>query len=207
MSKLAIKAGLFFAMLWGFWGSTNLFAATHRLTPPWELLQNQLSAALEADPCVHVESLTGQGLDMEINVMVCDDKKALALAAFLNKRHEFGDYLAVTVNVYAPNLLPVNALLPDDLEAKAKLLSRALVGNKYFIKTGMGTGPMAQLVAYAIFQPVVIQYYSDDISDWYSNTNDVAAKVFSDVFNLHPFDDTAVQIFPTTAPISKNINK
>lgn len=201
MSKLAIKARLFLAILLGFWGGTSLFAATHRLTPPWELLQSQLSAALEADPCVHVKPLTGEGLDMEISVTVCDDKKALALAAFLNKRHEFGDYLAVTVNVYAPNLLPVNATIPEDLEATAKLLSRALVGNKYFIKTGMGKGPMGQLVAYAIFQPVVIQYYSDDISDWYSNTNEVAAKVFSEVFNLHPFDDTAVQIAPTTAPI------
>ncbi|WP_133136472.1 group-specific protein [Legionella rowbothamii] len=201
MSKLAIKAGLFLAMLFSVGGSTNLFAATLRLTPPWELLQSQLSAALEADPCVHVKPLTGEGRDMEISVTVCDEKKALALAAFLNKRHEFGDYLAVTVNVYAPNLLPVNATLPEDLGATAKLLGRALVGNKYFIKTGVGTGPMAQLVAYAIFQPVVIQYYSDDMSDWYSNTNEVAAKVFSELFNLHPFDDTAVQIFSTTAPI------
>ncbi|MFJ1268446.1 group-specific protein [Legionella lytica] len=203
MSKLALKAGLFLAVLLGFLGSASLFATTHRLTPPWELLQRQLSAALEADPCVSVKPLTGQGLDMEISVMVCQDKKALALAAFLSKRHEFGDYLAVTVNVYAPNLLPVNATLPDDLEATAKMLSRALVGNKYFIKTGMGTGPMAQLVAYAIFQPLVIQYYSDDISDWYSNTNEVAAKVFSEVFNLHPFDERAVPIFSTTAPMSK----
>ena len=203
MSKFAIKAQLFLAILFFFLVNTSLSAAIHRLTPPWELLHSQLSAALEADPCVYVKPLTGQGLDMEISVMVCNDKKALALAAFLTKRHEFGEHLAVTVNVYAPNLLPVNATLPSDLEATAKLLSRALNGNKYFIKTGMGTGPMAQPVAYAIFQPVVIQYFSDDISDWYSNTNEVAAKVFGEVFNLHPFDDTAIQIFPTTAPIPK----
>lgn len=199
-NRIGLLLGIFF-YLWG--GNAALAAKNHLLTPPWELLQAKLSAVLKADPCVTVDPLTGQDLDMEIRIWVCNDQKAQALAAFLNKRHEFGDYLAVNVLVYAPNSVSVEASLPESIDDTARLLSLALAGNKYFIKTGIGTGPMAHPAAYAVFQPAVVQYYADDMSDWYKNTNEVAAKVFSDVFNLHPFEDGAVNIFATTIPMFK----
>ena len=181
--------------------SNGAFAKQHMLTPPWYLLQSELSAALNSDPCINVENITGEGLDMEIRVLACDEKKAQALATFVNHRHEFGDLIAVTVTVYSPDLVPVEALIPSSVEDTAKLLSRALTGNKYFVKTGLGHSPTGQSVAYAIFKPEVVQYHSDDISDWYLNTNVVAATLFSDLLNLKPFDEKAHKIFATTAPV------
>lgn len=192
------------AILGLFLASSGAFSAKSGLIPPWYLLQTQLRTALEADPCVKVNSLTGEAQDMNIKIMVCNDRKAEALAAFLTKRHQFGEQLAVSVNVYAANLGQVAVQLPSSLEETTKLLSRALHGNKYFVKTGMGTSPMAQSAAYAVFKPRVVQYFADDISDWYQNTNEVAAKVFSDLFNLHPHTEDAVDIFATTAPITSH---
>jgi hypothetical protein len=203
--KLAInKLGLLVSLLFCFLASNFAFSANTLLTPPWYLLQKQLHAILNGDPCVKVDDLSGEGLDMVIKVNVCNDKKALALAAFINKHYEFGDQLAVTVSVYGPNFVPVQENLPTSIEDAADLLSRALTGNKYFVKTGMGKSPTAQPAVYAIFKPLVVQYHSDDIGDWYLNTNEVAAKIFSDVFNLHPYDETAIKIFATTAQINNN---
>lgn len=191
------NARLMLAVFFYFFGCNLSFAVNNTLSPPWYLLQKQLSATLNADPCVHVEDLTGAGLDMEIRITVCTNDKAHALAAFVNQRHEFGDKLAVTVVVYA-DFVPVDAPMPGTLEDATKLLSRALNGNNYFVKTGIGRSPTSVHSAYIVFKPAVIQYQSDDISDWYLNTNEVAANIFSDVLNLHPFTKGALQIFVTT---------
>lgn len=195
--KIKLFLSLFFCVLI----SNSGFATQQMLSPPWYLLQSKLSAALNTDPCIHVENVTGEGQNMEIRVLACDEKKAQALATFVNHRYEFGDLIAVTVMVYSPDLVPVEALTPDSVEDTAKLLSRALTGNKYFVKTGLGYSPAAQPSAYAIFKPEVVQYHSDDISDWYLNTNVVAATLFSELLNLKPFDEKAHKVFATTAPV------
>lgn len=173
------------------------------LLPTWYLLNNQLSAILNADPCVHVSNLTDEGLDMEIKVTVCHEEKAYALAAFINRIHEFGDQLAVAVKVYA-NSVPVDAALPTDTKEMVALLNHALKGNKYFVKAGIGVGTMHQTeAAYAIFKPMVVQYYADDIGDWFLKTNEVAAKVFGEVFRFNPYSEDAIKLYATTAMNNK----
>lgn len=183
--------------------TNNSFATNSKLLPPWYLLNNKLSALLNADPCVHVEHLTGAAPDMEIKISVCNEDKAQALAAFLNRTHDFGN-LAVTVKIYTAESVPVNAIKPNDIKETVEMLNRALIGNEYFVKAGTGSTHQSE-AAFAIFQPKVIQYYSDDISDWYLNTNEVASKVFSDVFNFNPFAEDAVRIYATTATTDKNL--
>lgn len=200
--NVVTRACLLFGLSFCFLGNSTAYSAKPKLIAPWYLLQAQMRAALGADPCVEVEQLTGDGLNMEIKVTVCNDSKAEALAAFIAKRYEFGEQLAVMVNVYAPELVLKETSLPDSMEEIAKLLRAALTGNNYFIKVGIGgRNPMNQPAVYAAFKPMVIQYFSDDISDWYQNTNEVASKLFSDLFNLHPYVDGAVNVYATTAPI------
>jgi hypothetical protein len=210
MKQKAIKkAGYFLGILSCFTLSSITSvasAADHMLLPPWYLLKNQLSASLDADPCVHVEDLTGEGLDMEIKVSVCNEDKAQALAAFINRTHEFGDNLAVKVTVYSSDSAPVEAIKPGNLKETVDLVNRALKGNHYFVKAKIGVMHDAE-AAYAIFKPKVIQYYSDDIGDWYLNANEVAAKVFGEVFNFDPYAPDAVKLYPTTSVIKKNTVK
>jgi hypothetical protein len=199
MNATALLLGLVFCCS----VTNSSFATNRKLLPPWYLLNNQLSALLNADSCVHVEDLTGEGRDMEIIISVCNEDKAQALAAFLNRTHDFG-HLAVTVKVYTAESVPVNPIKPNDIKETVEMLNRALTGNKYFVKAGIGSTQQSE-AAFAIFQPKVIQYYSDDISDWYLNTNEVASKVFSDVFNFNPFAEDAVRIYATTAMTDKNV--
>lgn len=174
-------------------------SANQTLLPPWYLLQSELNAVLSADPCVKVSDLLGNGLNMEVKINACSAEKANAIAAFVNKKYEFGDNLAVTVQVYSPNNIPVYANYPTTVEEAANLLDQALTGNNYFVKAGVGVGN-GKGAAFAEFKPLVVHYYSDDIGDLYLNTNMAASAAFKEVFNLDPFGRNGnVRIFTGTS--------
>ncbi|KTC91685.1 group-specific protein [Fluoribacter dumoffii] len=194
-NKLGLFLGIFFA-------SISFIASAAKLLPPWYLLNQQLFATLNADPCVQVGNLTGEGLAMNIKITVCNEEKGRALASFINRVHEYGDQMAVTVQVYASDLIPVEANPPSTANEAVELLNKALKGNKYFVKAGLGKRHQID-AAYALFKPMVVQFYSDDIGDWYLNTNEVAAKIFAEVFNLNPFADDAINVYASTS-IQKN---
>lgn len=171
-------------------------AANKLLLSPWVILQNQLRATLNADSCVDVQRLIGKGPNMEININVCEDNKALALAAFANKKYDFGDKL-VTVQVYSSSKIPVYADLPSTPEEVAKLLNIALKGNSFFVNAGVDKEKRVDS-AFAQFKPITVQYFSDDFSDWHFNTNKVASTAFAEVLDLNPFADNGVSVFATT---------
>lgn len=179
-------------------GVTQIVYANHSLlSPPWYLLQAKLSATLNSDPCVHVSDIIGEDLDMNIKIEVCNYDKAVALSAFLNKKHEFGKGAAVTTQVYAPGQLPVVTNLPKGAEETSEFLNRALSGNTYFVKTGI-----VKNTAYAEFKPAVVQYHSDDLSDVYLNTNLVASTAFREVLDLNLFSDKTARAYATTSKMT-----
>lgn len=193
MNRAINKVGLFLGI---FLSSMSFVVSAGKLLPPWYLLNNQLSATLNADPCVHVGNLTGDGLAMEIQVTVCNEDKARALASFINRVHAYGDKLAVTVQVYS-DFVPIEANAPTTPEEAVERINQALKGNKYFLRAGLGTR-QHEGTAYALFKSKIVQYYADDTSDWYLNNNEVAAKAFAAVFNLDPFLEGAIKMYAST---------
>jgi hypothetical protein len=169
------------------------------LNPPWRLLQAKMSATLSADSCVRVSKIEGEGMDMKIRIDVCDYDKALALAAFLNKKYEYYKNLALTVQVYAPNSLPVSANLPTTPEEAVQVLNRALSGYPSFVKTGVNKKGTA---AFVEFKPVIVQFVSDDISDYYLNTNLPVSIAFRDLLSLNPLTKDSAKIYSTTSRIN-----
>ncbi|CAM2901385.1 Uncharacterised protein [Legionella steigerwaltii] len=200
MNRAVNKVGLFLGI---FLSSITFTASAGKLLPPWYLLNNLLSATLNADPCVQVNDLTGDGLEMEIKVTVCNADKAHALASFINRVYEYGDKLAVTVKVYSSDSVPVEASAPSTPDEAAELLNHALKGNKYFVRAGVAARHLGD-AAFALFKPMIVQYYSDDISDWYLNTNEVAAKAFGTVFNLDPYLEGAIRVYASTEMAKEN---
>lgn len=176
-----------------------------QLIAPWYFLYAQISATLGKDPCVTVGNLVGEGPNMEININVCDYNKAEALSAFIIKQHDFGNLkqhdfgsLMVTVNVLAPDSVPVSAQAPNDSKQAAAMLNLALTGNPYFAKAGS-----VGKAAFIEFKPLVVQFFSDNISDFYSNTNMVASWAFDDIMTFNSFSPKSVKIYATTAPLKK----
>jgi len=168
------------------------------LSPPWYLLRAQLHASLEADPCVKVDKLTGTGRNMEIVVNVCEANKASALATLISKQYAFGDKILVAVKVMSNHPVPAGSI-PNTLDDALKLLNMALNGNQLFVKTG--TNALAQR-GFVEFKPAVVQYYSDDISDWYSNSNLTASEAFKRILSLEEWTRNQVFVVTTTSKIS-----
>jgi hypothetical protein len=201
IGKFAI--GAFFLCLLNISTAQPTTPAKKMLLPPWYLLQAQLSATLNADPCVHVDDLIGDGSELEININVCDDEKANALSAFITKTHEFGTIL-VRINVLAPDLSLVSLKAPKDAKDVVEMLNIALTGNQYFVRAG--SLDEISDAAFVEFKPSVVQFYADDISDWYLNMNLVASKAFSEIMDFNLMSQDNVSIYATTSRIKSPIN-
>lgn len=173
----------------------NLSSTAFALSPPWYLLQAQMKAVLQGDDCVKVGNLTGKGREMKIPVTVCDYKKALALAGFIAKPHEFGSNILVTIEVTAGST-PVPTQAPRSDKEAFSMLSEALDGSRYFVKAGY-----VHDQTFVEFSPTVIQYFSDDISDWYGMTNLTTAEAFKQVFDLNALAKAGVKVYATTSVI------
>ncbi len=169
------------------------------LLPPWYLLANQLKAALQADSCIHVNDLTGQDKNMEVVVNVCDYNKALALSAFIGRKHAFGENLIVQVKVMFAGqaILPISR--PNNIDETIVYLKRALDGNKYFVNVFTNSYKDGVFVE---FRPAVIQYFSDDFLDYYNNNNLVASEAFYQILNTdESTNSNEIRISTTTSLI------
>lgn len=175
------------------------------LSPPWEILRAKLNATIGADPCVKVSDIEGRNYSvMKIRIDVCNYNKALALAGLLQKKYTFGK-ISVTTPIYiSSSSSEINAYPPNNLRETWIVLNAGLSGNPYIEKIEFNE---AKNIVYIEFKPIVVQYYSDDISDLYRNTNMAASAAFRDVFYLNkdPFNRGKINAYATTVEVKKGI--
>ncbi|MFK0573234.1 hypothetical protein [Endozoicomonas sp.] len=150
------------------------------LSPPPVTLSNKVKYTLSLDPevVVHdvVESDPGKYL---IDVYVSNDNKSKALASIMLPEHKLGNQ---RVNV---RFHDSHGNIEEPVELKTLLeiktgISNALEGNSLFERVE-DKATFGKPVIYVIFSKVVVQFWNDDLSDFYSNFNEVAAFVFRDL--------------------------
>jgi hypothetical protein len=168
------------------------------LSPPWEILQAQFKATLEADPCVTVDPLKSSSA-MEYELVVhesCNNEpKAQALADLLTKTYDFGGvHVAVQVSSSKCQTLIPRSISPNPIAA-ANTVNTALTGNRYYLQITPGN-PV--YVFFAEFTRCTVQYYADDLADAYGNITQVAAAAFLEVLGLQTL--THIRIGTTTSP-------
>jgi hypothetical protein len=151
-----------------------------RLNPPWLTLYEQVVHSVGADPRFDVRPLQDLGatyrIDVHVRVPAAED-----LAMLLKPRHEFGN-VTVFVRVFnaAGALVPPAPPAGDDqlLAACRRMFRR----NPYYAETIHNPdAPPWQGKVVVVFKRAVIQYYNDDLSDYYGNANEVARDVFGQV--------------------------
>lgn len=164
------------------------------LSPPWYTFHNLLVAALGADPEVKVSELKQHGATYSMNVMTPNKAKSQALAAVLVQVKQMGN-ITVQVSVPPPNheVSPEANLTPTQF---AEQLNTALKGNPYFMRTEVR--PLVpgrpDAVVFPIFAAKVVQFFNDDLSDYYQNANILAADAFRQILlvkgNMGPYCST-----------------
>ena len=138
-------------------------AMTH-LSPPWYSYQRKVQALFGRDPEVRVRDLYEvDERNFSLFIVVRTEKKAQAIRALLPRCVEISG-ITVTSRIFIP---------VDDcevrLEAKAndvQLIKDAFTGNPVFDRVETAGRPMCAW-NYCIFKKEVLQFWNDDLSNFY----------------------------------------
>ena len=152
-----------------------------KLSPPPYTYFNFLKHSIGNDPCLEVlemqEKAEGNFL---IQIEVEGITKARALAAILELHQSISNW-----NIYIEILHNGRVVKPqkdyETMEDFVEMFENALSTNRYFefatyVRTFSGFP-----IVFLIFKKDVIQFFNDDISDFYNNFNGVVADVFREV--------------------------
>ena len=141
-------------------------ANTH-LSAPWETLQHMITKLFEYDPEVEVEYVEST---YTINIYVDNLRKADALRRLLPTYKEYGN---ITVAI---NVIPV-----DEKDSNTILFQRAFEGNKAVACFYTGCGPTKN-ITYISFQPIVVQFFNDQMDDINGLKSILYADIAKEVF-------------------------
>jgi hypothetical protein len=152
------------------------------LTPPWYTYFNEIKYTIGDDPNVNVgpELIPiVDGTCYSTPVFVEDtEEKALALATILKPIQEFGG-VNVSVLVFFQCSIVQPSNQPLDADGVKNLFDTALQTNNLYSSTQVRPFMPGQAEAvYPIFDASVIQFFNDDLTDYYNNYNNVAAFTF-----------------------------
>ena len=142
------------------------------LQSPWVTFAEEVKELFKNDPEVHVE-YDGQ---YEVKLFVDNDEKYDALTKILPSVKVFGN---VVLNI---TLVPANAEEVEE-EDLGDLFEKAFAGNPALAFVAKNEDPAAGPAAtYVVFEKEVVQFYNDDLSDYFRNKStlyqDIAYNVF-----------------------------
>ena len=151
------------------------------LQSPWVTLRNKLDAFFREDQYVTVEQIPeDSGAEKDINIIVAGDKeKANALSVLLVDCIHMGNII-VNVVVSNDDGTPIDFMDDTDVE----LIKKALSGNPEFDDIKEIVDPMHMTHTYVLFRPNVIQFWNDDISDYYGNWNGLMEDIAREIFDV-----------------------
>ncbi|MFD1884522.1 hypothetical protein [Paenibacillus wenxiniae] len=149
------------------------------VSPPWYTVWNQIHSTIGQDASVTVEPLDTSHNPYVVEIVVKDADKGAALAAILVPSYPFGG-VSVEVQVVDVSGKPYQPAVAKDIQGVANLFQTALKENPLF--TSIEVRPYLPIqssqVVFPIFAATVIQFYNDNMVDFYGNYNNTAAAVF-----------------------------
>lgn len=169
-----------------------------QLSPPWYTLWNEIKASIGNDPGVTVNPLVTSQHPFVVPITVTDHNKAVGVASIMSAQYTLGN-ITVVVQVKDGSGQIVKPVVPGSPDDLVKLMQAALTGNKWFVevvKKAFTPLPHSPVVVYPVFSKAVIQFFNDDLSDLYSNYNNVVAFVFKLVLNPAP---GGIPVYSSTA--------
>ena len=155
------------------------------LSPPEWLVYDYLYSSVGKTKGVTVQEPIEVGDKWVINVVVGEQKKREALATLLREKMEGDEEGYITIRVVdsngnIQNPVPISGTIEEKLAQLEDLVLDAFKKNSLFYKVITINPESVPLLGgvYIIFKARVVQFYADDISDYYSNQNFVAAELF-----------------------------
>ena len=171
--------------------------AAPTLSPPWYTLQNKFKNTFGCDPAVTVKDLDISGSPrMVLPIIVNDEKKGTALRTLIRSSFPMGKIIVITeVKNSKGESWP--ALIIKNEKELLDVVTNAYSGNPLFVEAKCRQIPGWPAQVGLIMTKTVVQFFNDDLSDFYSNFNGVTAEVMSDLINKS-FAADAVQVLMGT---------
>ncbi|CAM3339343.1 hypothetical protein PALU110988_17130 [Paenibacillus lupini] len=162
------------------------------LSPPEFTYFNEIKYSIGKDPLVRIGPLAdlGDG-QFEVTLYVKGLKKAKALATLIAPDKVIG---GINIHVKVVNngkvVSPIEReLSPQEIAALYRIAFRT---NRFFHFVTLRS-IFGNTFVYPVFRIRVIQFFNDDLSDFYGNYNNVAALVFRNVLRT-VIDDIPIQL-------------
>lgn len=148
------------------------------LSPPWYEMSNRIRACFSLDNDVQADAYDKE--TSKVVLHVSKTEKAIALANLLLEEHVFGNVtLKVEIQDNDGNIVPPQRFQYTNVEQIKDLADKAFTGNERIIE--IQSANIAHRKTSAVILVVkksVIQFYNDDLSDFYLNANIVASNAF-----------------------------
>lgn len=140
-----------------------------KLSPPWAIFYQEMNAMFKEDPEINIVYDEGKP---EIKLFVENAEKADALMKLLPMQKNFGN-VNLTISV-----------IPADQESssKAELFKTAFKDNPVFVGVTGSFAPIAPAAEYVMFQPKVVQFYTDDLTDAHGYRSTLYQEIAKDIF-------------------------
>lgn len=171
---------------------------TLSIEAPWYTYQKKLDALLSGDPEIIVSEIDDypddNGTDLQVNVLVYNKEKAIALDRMLKKSVDFGDIVL--------HIAVVDATANESPEAGTIALFKTIFkGNPRVSDFKVATDFCGIDHGYVCFVPEVLQFHDDDLTDYYGNWNGLAEDIASTVFEVPDWSVHFCTDIPTNAPV------
>ena len=166
-----------------------------KLSPPWCTRYSQIAALFQYDSDVHVFFDED---NYDIKLYVDNDDKAAALQILLPREYNFGN-ITLKIEIIPANADDINTFINENTPLD-ELFEIAFDGNGAFsfAKTIHGV-MLLDGITYVVFKKQVVQYYTDDLSDYFGNCSTLYQEIAKDVFgekqNLYYCTDTEDPVF------------
>ena len=163
--------------------------ATLNLVSPWIDHYHKLQAFFKYDEDVNV--VFDQD-EMEVRLYVYGEEKAAALDKLLIKTYKFGK-TTLKIAVIPANDIRVRGRYPWRSNAgnhtsseTQELFETALGRNKAFCFSHVVSGVLTNDLVYIVFANEVVQYYTDDLGDYFGQCSTLYQNIALDIFNDIP---------------------
>lgn len=149
------------------------------LSPPWWTQANKIIHTIGASHEVKVGTLVETGYGYDLAVVTGRESIGTGLATILVQKYAFGN---VTMTVTPQNTDGTRwaARTIGSVDDLASATRDGLAANPLLVEVVTGRQvPSIYTEVVAVITPTVIQFYNDDLSDFFHNFNGVASQVFA----------------------------
>ena len=148
-----------------------------KISAPWVLFYREINALFHEDPEVHV---TFDEEEKVVNLYVDNDEKASALENLIPSEKTFGE---VTLKI---NIIPANS-------NRTRTINNSDDYDSAFHNNGAVSfikkidGVFTNKIVYVVFQREVVQYFTDDIGDYFGVESTLYENLARDVLRENPW--------------------